>query len=83
VPGRVVLVAERNFLPILADEIYADMVFSGQTFTPMARLSKNVPILSCGGLAKRYIVPGWRVGWIFIHDRNGVLATEVRTGVMS
>jgi len=57
----------------LGSEIYADMVFSGQTFFPLASLSDDVPILTCGGLAKRYLVPGWRVGWIFLHDRNEVM----------
>uniref|UniRef100_A0A8C0I334 Tyrosine aminotransferase n=1 Tax=Balaenoptera musculus TaxID=9771 RepID=A0A8C0I334_BALMU len=37
--------------PILADEIYGDMVFSDSKFEPLATLSSNVPILCCGGLA--------------------------------
>lgn len=40
----------------------------------MATLTSTVPILSVGGLAKKWLVPGWRVGWITIHDRNGVFA---------
>jgi tyrosine aminotransferase len=36
----------------------------------MGPMSKRVPILSCGGLAKRYICPGWRVGWIAMFDRS-------------
>lgn len=40
----------------------------------MATLTSTVPILSVGGLAKKWLVPGWRVGWILIHDRNGVFA---------
>lgn len=43
----------------------------------MASLSSDVPILSCGGLAKRWLVPGWRMGWILIHDRNDIFGTEV------
>jgi len=26
----------------------------------------------------RYLVPGWRMGWIVIHDRNDTLSVEVR-----
>lgn len=44
----------------------------------MASLSSDVPILSCGGLAKRWLVPGWRLGWILIHDRNEIFGTQVR-----
>ena len=72
-----VSVAEKYGLPIIADEIYQDMVFEGESKT-FGQLSKNVPVLSCGGLAKRWLVPGWRVGWLIVHDRNGRL-TEVIT----
>ena len=57
----VLKIAEKHRIPIISDEIYANMVFEGEQFFPLASLSKNVPILTCGGLAKRYLVPGWRV----------------------
>lgn len=63
--------AEEHRIPIIADEIYENFVFSDEEFHYMAALSKNVPILSCGGLTKRFLVPGWRLGWIVIHDRDG------------
>ncbi|PSN35641.1 Tyrosine aminotransferase [Blattella germanica] len=65
-------VARKQFVPIIADEIYEHMVFPGQTFHSLASISKDVPILSCSGLTKRFLVPGWRMGWITIHDRNEV-----------
>ncbi|KAF4526292.1 hypothetical protein B566_EDAN013653 [Ephemera danica] len=74
----IVTVAERARVPIIADEIYEHFVFSDQQFHPMASVSRNVPILSCSGLTKRFLVPGWRMGWIIIHDRNGVFDKEVR-----
>jgi tyrosine aminotransferase len=67
-------VAEKHHVPVIADEIYCDLVFEGHKFFPMATLTSTVPILSVGGLAKKWLVPGWRVGWITIHDRNGVFA---------
>merc|ERR1712194_858471 len=42
----------------------------GEKFFAMADLTTEVPVLSCRGLAKQYLVPGWRVGWISIHDRH-------------
>lgn len=36
----------------------------------MGLMSSKVPVLSCGGLAKRYICPGWRVGWIIMYNHN-------------
>lgn len=74
-------VASRNHLPIIADEIYEHFVFSGNEFTALSSLSKDVPIISCGGLTKRFLVPGWRMGWIILHDRNNVFGKEVRKGL--
>lgn len=34
------------------------------------------------GIAKEFVVPGWRVGWIVIHDHTGRLV-EVRKGLRS
>lgn len=45
-------VAEKHGLPIIADEIYQGMVFEGDSRS-FGELSDNVPVLSCGGLAKR------------------------------
>ncbi|MGH0155990.1 UNVERIFIED_CONTAM: hypothetical protein FKN15_050924 [Acipenser sinensis] len=79
---KIIAVASRNCTPILADEIYAEMVFSGCKYTSVASLSTDVPILSCGGLAKRWLVPGWRMGWILIHDRKNVFGNEIREGLV-
>lgn len=78
---EILAVAGNHCVPIISDEIYADMAFPPYEFTPLATLSKNVPILTCGGLAKRYLVPGWRMGWLMIHDRNNVFAKEVTQGL--
>lgn len=73
-------VAETYKIPIIADEIYAHMTFKGVEFFPISSLSKDVPILTCGGIAKYFVVPGWRLGWVAINDRNDVLK-EVRIGL--
>uniref|UniRef100_A0A8D2M6P5 Tyrosine aminotransferase n=1 Tax=Zonotrichia albicollis TaxID=44394 RepID=A0A8D2M6P5_ZONAL len=79
---EILAVAARQCVPILADEIYGDMVFADCKYEPIATLSTNVPVLSCGGLAKRWLVPGWRMGWILIHDRRDIFGNEVRTNVL-
>lgn len=78
---EILAVAEEYKLPIIADEIYADMVFTGHTFYPIATLTETVPVLAIGGLAKRFLVPGWRLGWITVHDRNGILS-EIKQGIV-
>lgn len=73
-------VAEKHSVPIIADEIYESMVYSGVEFHSFSALSKEVPILACSGLSKRFLVPGIRLGWIIVHDRNESLS-EVKQGL--
>lgn len=73
-------VAERHKLPIIADEVYELMVFPGVKYHSFASLSKNVPILTCSALSKRFLVPGIRMGWIVLCDRHGALK-EVKKGL--
>lgn len=75
---KILFLADHHKLPIIADEIYGDMVFDQNIFHPLATLTKTVPVIAVGGLAKQYLVPGWRVGWIMLHDRNDTLK-DVRT----
>lgn len=74
-------IAARNRVPIVADEIYEHFVFSDNEFVALSALSKDVPILTCSGLTKRFLVPGWRMGWVIIHDRHNIFGTEVRKGL--
>lgn len=74
--------AFRHKLVIIADEIYGDMTYDGGVFYPIASLSPKVPIISVDGIAKRYLVPGWRLGWAIIHDHYGVLK-DVKTGMIA
>lgn len=74
-------IAYRNKVPIIADEIYEHFVFSDYEYTAMSTLSKHVPIITCGGLTKRFLVPGWRMGWLIIHDRHEIFGKEVRKGL--
>lgn len=73
---------EQHALPVIADEIYGNMVFEGATFHPMASLTSSVPILHVGGIAKEFLVPGWRVGWVCVHDRQRRLE-GVRRGLFA
>lgn len=76
----IINLAEKYFLPIIADEIYEHFVFPGVEYCSVSSLSKTVPVLSCGGLTKRFLVPGWRMGWVIVHDRNNIL-DDIRKGI--
>lgn len=67
--------AAEHFIPVITDEIYGELVFEGEHFYPLANLNASlppspgpVPIITICGLAKRWLVPGWRVGWTLVHD---------------
>ena len=70
---EILALAERHKLPIISDEVYEYMVFPPAVFHPLASLSTSVPILTCTGMAKKFIVPGWRIGWVLIHSPNQIL----------
>ncbi|KAK6185565.1 hypothetical protein SNE40_007770 [Patella caerulea] len=74
-------ICQHNKLPVIADEIYEHFVFSGAKYYPLASLTDSVPILSCSGLTKRFLVPGWRMGWVIVHDRNDILK-DIKRGLV-
>ena len=78
--GEILELAERNFLPIISDEIYGGLQWTQHPFTPLYSLPSQVPIITIGGLAKRFIAPGWRIGWGVFHERGGVFK-DIRRGV--
>ncbi|EEH59983.1 tyrosine aminotransferase [Micromonas pusilla CCMP1545] len=59
-------------LPVLADEVYAGMTFRKE-FVSLAEFSCSVPMFIVGALSKRWLVPGWRLGWVCVHDIQGNL----------
>jgi len=79
---QIAAVARKHRLLIIADEIYGRCVFDG-TFYPMHLYSGEVPEVSVGGLAKEFIVPGWRVGWLIFHDKSTGRLQEYKSGVKS
>lgn len=69
-------------IPVIADEIYEDMVYGSSSFVPMRCLPSPVPIITVSGLAKRFLVPGWRLGWIILSDHGSNLLDDVRAGII-
>ena len=76
-------VAARHGLPIIADEIYSGLVYSGAGFVPAHTCQGQVPVLSLSGIAKEFVVPGWRVGWVVMHDKGTGRLDDVRRGLRS
>lgn len=53
-------IAERHRLPIISDEVYEFFVFPNVQHHSISSLSKNVPVLACSGLTKRFLIPAIR-----------------------
>ena len=64
---------------IVADEIYDGLDFSGEQVSAASRSSKT-PVFTLNGVSKVYYAPGWRIGYLAIHDPTNVL-TSVKDGI--
>src|SRR5215203_4992127 len=58
-------IADEYNIPLLADEVYADLAFDGPV-DAIARLAPDAPIISFSSLSKAYLAPGWRTGWMVV-----------------
>lgn len=63
---RIVEIAARHGLLLMADEIYDGILYDGAQFQPLAPLAGEVPCLSFGGLSKVHRACGWRIGWALL-----------------
>ncbi|CAL5395537.1 unnamed protein product [Camellia sinensis] len=64
--------AKRLKILVIADEVYGLLAFGANPFVPMGVFGSVVPVLTLGSLSKRWIVPGWRLGWFVINDPNDI-----------
>jgi len=53
---------------IISDEIYDLLIFGDTRHVGLSSLSKDVPVIGLNGFSKNYLVPGYRVGYMFFHD---------------
>lgn len=60
--GIVDIANEHNLL-IFSDEIYDKILYDDEKYVSIASIADDVPVITLNGLAKNYMVPGWRIGW--------------------
>lgn len=61
---KLVDLAKRHRLLLMADEIYDGILYDEAKFEPLAPLAGEHPCLSFGGLSKVHRACGYRVGWM-------------------
>jgi len=64
---------------LVADEIYDGLDFSNRQVSA-ASCSKLTPVVTMNGVSKVYYAPGWRIGYMAIHDPKTTMAS-IRDGI--
>ncbi len=67
---EIVKIAQEYDLFIIADEIYAHIVYEGQPHLHMSQWIQDVPGLAMRGISKEYPWPGSRCGWLEILNKD-------------
>ena len=65
---EIVAIAEEFNLFIIADEIYQNIVYSGNETKPLAAVIGEVPGIPMKGISKEFPWPGSRYGWIEVYN---------------
>jgi len=62
---ELVALADESNIPLLADEVYADLAFDGPV-DAIASIDPDAPVITFSSLSKAYLAPGWRSGWLAV-----------------
>jgi aspartate/methionine/tyrosine aminotransferase len=63
-----VSIARKHKLFLIADEIYANLVYDPDNFVSIAEFAKDIPMVIMRGLSKEVPWPGSRCGWVEFYN---------------
>jgi aspartate/methionine/tyrosine aminotransferase len=65
---KIVAIARTYDLFIIADEVYNNIVYNGESTVPISDLIGDVPAIALKGISKELPWPGSRCGWIEVYN---------------
>ena len=78
---KMVAIAKKYNIFVIADEIYTHIVYNGAQTTHLSEVIGEVPGIALRGISKEYPWPGSRCGWIevFNQDKHPDFKTYIRS----
>jgi alanine-synthesizing transaminase len=74
---EIVSLSLKHNLMIFSDEIYDKLVLDGDDSISIASLSDEAPMVTFNGLAKSYLVPGFRIGWAIVTGKKAMMSEYI------
>jgi aspartate/methionine/tyrosine aminotransferase len=65
---KIVAIARKYDLFIIADEVYNNIVYNGMSTVPVSDVIGDVPAIAMKGISKEFPWPGSRCGWIEVYN---------------
>ncbi|TVU32368.1 hypothetical protein EJB05_24095, partial [Eragrostis curvula] len=75
--AKIAETARKLGIMVISDEIYDHFTFGSTPFVPMGVFGDIAPVVTLGGISKRWLVPGWRLGWLAVTDPKGFLRKKM------